>query len=69
MYRHFQTSRQTSLYAGMLVLLASMTEQMPEFILHDFEPAYLQMYRRGKLGERVERAFEEMNDRKQRMIT
>ena len=46
-----------------------MTEQMPEFILHDFEPAYLQMHRRGKLGERVEQAFEEMNDRKQRMIT
>ena len=39
-----------------------MTEQIPEFILHDFEPAYMQMYRRGELGERVELALQELED-------
>ena len=39
-----------------------MTEQIPEFILHDFEPAYMQMYRRGELGERVELALRELED-------
>ena len=39
-----------------------MTQQIPEFILHDFEPAYMQMYRRGELGERVEQALQELED-------
>ena len=39
-----------------------MTQQIPEFILHDFEPAYMQMYRRGELGERVEQALRELED-------
>ena len=39
-----------------------MTQQIPEFILHDFEPAYMQMYRRGELGERVELALQELED-------
>ena len=39
-----------------------MTQQIPEFILHDFEPAYMQMYRRGELGERVELALRELED-------
>ena len=39
-----------------------MKEQIPEFILHDFEPAYMQLYRRGELGERVELALRELED-------
>ena len=39
-----------------------MTQQIPGFILHDFEPAYMQMYRRGELGERVELALRELED-------
>lgn len=39
-----------------------MTERIPEFILRDFEPAYMQMHRRGELGERVELALQELED-------
>ena len=34
----------------------------PEFVLGDFEPAYLQLYREGKLEERVEAALQELKD-------
>ncbi|GMQ96862.1 MAG: radical SAM protein [Gammaproteobacteria bacterium] len=32
------------------------------FVLDPFEPAYLRLYREGKLGERVEAALEELKD-------
>jgi putative pyruvate formate lyase activating enzyme len=34
----------------------------PRFIVGDFEPAYLQLYRSGELGARVERALAELVD-------
>jgi putative pyruvate formate lyase activating enzyme len=34
----------------------------PRFTLGDFEPAYLKLYRRGELADRVERALEELAD-------
>jgi putative pyruvate formate lyase activating enzyme len=34
----------------------------PEFILEDFEPVYLQAWRRGELSGRVERALRELED-------
>jgi len=34
----------------------------PDFVLQDFEPAYMQAYRRGELPERVELALKELED-------
>jgi len=34
----------------------------PDFVLQDFEPAYMQAYRHGELQERVELALKELED-------
>ena len=34
----------------------------PDFVLQDFEPAYMQAYRRGELQERAELALKELED-------
>ena len=34
----------------------------PRFLVEDFEPAYLQLYRRGELQARVEAALKELED-------
>ena len=39
-----------------------MTQKIPEFILRNFEPAYMLMYRLGELGERDELAIQELED-------
>ncbi|TDI75756.1 MAG: radical SAM protein, partial [Bacteroidetes bacterium] len=33
-----------------------------DFVLQDFEPAYMQAYRRGQLQERAELALKELED-------
>jgi len=38
------------------------TTSNPDFVLRDFEPAYLQAYRRGELQDRVELALKELED-------
>ncbi len=34
----------------------------PRFVIEDFEPAYMALYRRGELGARVEAALKELED-------
>ncbi|MDX1631636.1 MAG: radical SAM protein [Thermoanaerobaculia bacterium] len=39
-----------------------MPEPSPEYQIRDFEPAYLELHRRGELGARVEEALEELRE-------
>ena len=46
----------------MKLRLATPPPVEPEFLLEDFEPAYLALHRRGELPARVEAALEELED-------